>query len=88
MAFKDKFGVPTDLGQDWKGLFYLSGPVIFNMDDGMERTVLISLWFLVMAVISWATRGSGIAPSEGAEIRDKSLDLSDEEVEERLNRNR
>lgn len=58
MSLKDRLALSADRGQNWKGLFYLAGPVIFSMPDDLERTVLITVWFLCMAWVSWLTRGN------------------------------
>lgn len=55
---KQAYGLTTDAGQSWKGLLYLCGPFIFGMDPGWERTVFWTAWFLMMAWLSWITRGS------------------------------
>ena len=78
-------GWDTDTGQSWKGLLYISGAPIFAMPDDIERTVLIVIWFLCMAWISWLTKGSGIKPHEGEEIK-HTIDPSDDEVAEALRR--
>lgn len=63
----DRFALTTDQGQSWKGLLYLSGPVIFSLEPGLERTVFWSVWFLLMAWLSWMTRGIDAETGEGVQ---------------------
>lgn len=58
MAIRDKIGLSTAASSDLKGAVYAIAGVLVTMDPGWERTYLISLFLIVMAVISWLTVGN------------------------------
>lgn len=64
---KKRFGLTTDAAGDLKGAVYGLSAVIISMDPGWDRTFLISLFLIVMAVISWLTVGN-IPPDAADEI--------------------
>jgi hypothetical protein len=55
---KKKFGLTSDTAGDLKGAVYGISAVIITMEPGWDRTFLISLFLIVMAVISWLTVGN------------------------------
>lgn len=67
MSIKRKLGLSTDAAGDLKGAVYGISAVIISMDPGWDRTFLISLFLIVMAVISWLTVGN-IPPEAADEI--------------------
>lgn len=84
----------SDTGNNVKasvwGILAIFAPVIASMPPGYERTGLIALVCLTMAIINWRTAGSGISPKEGAEIKEAVLDkdLDHASVEDLLQRGR
>lgn len=58
MSLKQKIGLATDTAGDLKGAVYAMSAVIVAMDPGWDRTVLIALFLIVMAVISWLQVGN------------------------------
>ncbi len=64
---KKRFGLTTDAAGDLKGAVYGISAVIISMDPGWDRTFLISLFLVVMAVISWLTVGN-IPPAAADEL--------------------
>lgn len=55
---KSKFGLSSDTAGDLKGAVYAMSAVIVAMDPGWDRTLLIALFLIVMAVISYLTVGN------------------------------
>ena len=64
---KKKFGLTSDTAGDLKGAVYGISAVIISMEPGWDRTFLISLFLIIMAVISWLTVGN-IPPDAAEEI--------------------
>jgi hypothetical protein len=70
---KQKFGLTTDRAGDLKGAVYGISAVIITMEPGWDRTFLISLFLIIMAIISWLTVGN-IPPADAEELMaDKAL---------------
>ena len=67
MSLKRKLGLSTDTAGDLKGAVYGLSAVIISMDPGWDRTFLISLFLIVMAIISYLTVGN-IPPDAADEI--------------------
>ena len=64
---KKKFGLTTDTAGDLKGAVYGISAVIITMEPGWDRTFLISLFLIIMAIISWLTVGN-IPPAAADEL--------------------
>jgi hypothetical protein len=62
-----RFGLTTNTAGDLKGAVYGISAVIIAMEPGWDRTFLISLFLIVMAIISWFTVGN-IPPDVAEEI--------------------
>lgn len=62
-----KFGLTTDTAGDLKGAVYGISAVIITMEPGWDRTFLISLFLIIMAIISWLTVGN-IPPAVADEL--------------------
>jgi hypothetical protein len=75
MGIKRKIGLTTDTAGDLKGAVYGISAVIITMEPGWDRTFLISLFLIVMAIISWLTVGN--IPPEAAEELMVEKDLRD-----------
>jgi hypothetical protein len=69
MAIRDKIGLSTAASSDLKGAVYAIAGVLVTMDPGWERTYLISLFLIVMAVISWLTVGN-IPPQMAEDVKE------------------
>lgn len=69
MSLKRRLGLSTDTAGDLKGAVYGLSAVIISMDPGWDRTFLISLFLIVMAVISWLTVGN-IPPDKARDVSD------------------
>jgi|688.fasta_scaffold1801093_2 hypothetical protein len=69
MAMRDKIGLSTATSSDLKGAVYAIAGVLVTMDPGWERTYLISLFLIVMAVISWLTVGN-IPPQMAEDVKE------------------
>lgn len=82
----------TQSGTNLKGVTWgsmaLFAPVIAGMPEGWERTGLISLFCVCMAVINWRTAGSGLTPEEGEELKDILLDPTADSIHAALKRGR
>jgi hypothetical protein len=69
MAMRDKIGLSTAASSDLKGAVYAIAGVLVTMDPGWDRTFLISLFLIVMAVISWLTVGN-IPPQMAEDVKE------------------
>ena len=69
MSIKRKLGLSSDAAGDLKGAVYGISAVIVTMEPGWDRTFLISLFLIVMAVISWLTVGN-IPPDQARDVSD------------------
>lgn len=58
------------------GLFAVMVPVISGFASEEYRLGAFVVFCIVMAVINWRTKGSGLDPGEGQEIREKIDTLS------------
>lgn len=65
----------TDKGMNYQAILWLAMSAITSMDTGTERTVLLSLGMVVMAIVAWRTTGSGLSPKESQEILDTAEDI-------------
>jgi len=66
---KKRFGLTSDTAGDLKGAVYGISAVIITMEPGWDRTFLISLFLIVMAVISWLTVGN-IPPETAQDVEE------------------
>ena len=73
----------TNAGQNWAAVVWLVMSAITAMDTGTEKTVLLAVGMVIMALIAWRTTGSGLSPKESQEILDTT-----ESVQNVLNRGR
>ena len=69
MSLKSRIGLSTNTAGDLKGAVYAIAGVLVTMDPGWDRTFLISLFLIVMAVISWLTVGN-IPPDQARDVSD------------------
>lgn len=67
----------TNAGQNTRGFFEIALGAIILMDGGQERNILMGLCIVCMAVVSFATKGSGITPEKGQELLDTAKELKD-----------
>lgn len=67
----------TNTGQNWAAVVWLVMSAITSMDTGLERSVLLSVGMIVMAIVAWRTTGSGLSPQESREILDTAKDIKD-----------
>jgi hypothetical protein len=71
------FGLSTNVGQNWQGIFQLAMGAIIAMPEGISKTILLVVCLACMAAVSFATKGSGITPGKGQEILDTAKDLKE-----------
>jgi hypothetical protein len=64
---KRKLGFSSDTAGDLKAAVYGISAVIVTMEPGWDRSALIALFLVVMAVISWLTVGN-IPPDAADEL--------------------
>jgi hypothetical protein len=69
--------VSTNTGQNWTAVVWLVMSAITAMDTGTEKTVLLAVGMVIMALIAWRTTGSGLSPKESQEILDTSESIQD-----------
>ena len=67
----------TNTGMNWQAIVWLAMSAITAMDTGTERTVLLAIGMIVMAIVAWRTTGSGLTPSQTDEILDTTADIQD-----------
>lgn len=60
----------TNAGMNWQAVMWLCMSAVTAMESGTERTVLLSIGMVVMAVVAWRTTGSGLSPQQSEEILD------------------
>ena len=77
-------GLDTSRGMNYLGVCLLALNITQDI-DGPWKQYLVSGVLLAMTIIAFLTRGSGIAPHEGKEIK-HSIEPSDDEVAEALRR--
>lgn len=65
----------TNAGMNWQAVMWLCMSAVTAMESGTERTVLLSIGMVVMAIVAWRTTGSGLSPSQSEEILDATEDL-------------
>lgn len=58
MTIKERYGLSTDKATDAKAALYAAATAIFAMPDGADRSALIGLWLIAMAVVSYLQVGS------------------------------
>ena len=67
----------TATSTNWQAVIWLVMSAITSMDTGLERTVLLSIGMIAMAVVAWKTTGSGLSPQQSEEILDTAADIQD-----------
>lgn len=65
----------TNTGQNWAAVVWLVMSAITAMDTGTEKTILLAVGMVIMALIAWRTTGSGLSPKQSEEILDVTEDL-------------
>jgi hypothetical protein len=65
----------TSTGMNWQAVVWLAMSAITAMDTGTERTILLALGMVVMAIVAWRTTGSGLTRKESEEILDTAEDI-------------
>lgn len=54
---KQKFGLSTDAGTNYQSVLYLAMGAITQMEAGHEKSILMALCLIALAVVSYMTRG-------------------------------
>ena len=67
----------TSTGMNWQAVIWLAMSAITAMDTGTERTILLAIGMVVMAIIAWRTTGSGLSPKEAQEVLDTTTNIQD-----------
>lgn len=67
----------TNAGMNWQAVMWLCMSAVTAMESGTERTVLLSIGMVVMAIVAWRTTGSGLSPKQTDELLDTTQDLQD-----------
>lgn len=65
----------TNTGQNWAAVVWLVMSAVTAMETGTEKTVLLAVGMVIMALIAWRTTGSGLSPKESQEILDTAEDI-------------
>jgi len=66
-------GLDSNTSQTWQGVLMLAMGAVTAMDTGLEKTILLGLGFAVIGIVAIFTRGSGITPDEGRQIKEEVL---------------
>lgn len=64
-------GFTTNAGQNWQGILWMIMGSVTLMEPGMDKTILLGTGMLVLGLIAFFTRGSGISPEQGDKIKEK-----------------
>ena len=67
----------TATATNWQSVVWLVMSAIVAMDTGTEKTVLLAVGMVIMALIAWRTTGSGLNKEQAKEVLDVSKDLQD-----------
>lgn len=67
----------TATATNWQSVVWLVMSAIVAMDTGTEKTVLLAVGMVIMALIAWRTTGSGLNKDQAKEVLDVSKDLQD-----------
>ena len=67
----------TNVGMNFQATVWLAMSAITAMDTGTERTILLAIAMVVMAIVAWRTTGSGLTPTQTDELLDTTQDLQD-----------
>lgn len=67
----------TATATNWQSVVWLVMSAIVAMDTGTEKTVLLAVGMVIMALIAWRTTGSGLSKDQAKEVLDVSKDLQD-----------
>ena len=67
----------TNAGMNWQAVMWLCMSAVTAMESGTERTVLLSIGMIVMAIVAWRTTGSGLTPTQTDELLDTTQDIQD-----------
>lgn len=59
---KKKLGMTTDEGTNKQGVLWLALSGVLALPDGAAKNVLMGLWMVMMASISWLTVGDKESP--------------------------
>lgn len=59
---KKKLGMTTDEGTNRQGVLWLALSGVLALPDGAAKNVLMGLWMVMMASISWLTVGAKADP--------------------------
>jgi len=62
---------------NWQAVMWLCMSAVTAMESGTERTVLLSIGMIVMAIVAWRTTGSGMSPQQTDELLDTTQDIQD-----------
>jgi len=65
----------TNVGGNLQGIMYGCMALVMAMDTGTERSILLAIGMVCLAVIAFATKGSGLSRPQAEEILDASRNL-------------
>ena len=67
----------TNTGMNYQAVLWLAMSAVTAMDSGAERTILLALAMVVMAIVAWRTTGSGLSKQQTDELLDTTQDIQD-----------
>lgn len=80
-------GLDTNRGMNYLGVCFLALTIAQDI-DGPWKQYIVSGVLLAMTIVAFITRGSGIAPHEGEQLKAGTFEPSDDDVAEALRRSR
>ena len=61
-------GLTTDTGLNWLGFLILVYQGVSAMPEGQAQSILTGAVLTVAAIVSFATKGSGLSKAQGTEV--------------------
>jgi len=70
-------GLTTDTGLNWLGFLFLVYQSISSMPEGQAKNLLTGGVLIVAALVSFATKGSGLTKEQGMEVLENSKKIEE-----------
>lgn len=78
-------GLDTNRGMNYLGVCFLALTIAQDIDGPWKQYIVSGVLF-AMTIIAFLTRGSGIAPHEGEQIKSETIEPTEDEITEALRR--
>lgn len=67
----------TNAGQTLQGILWMIMGSVTLMEPGLDKTILLGAGMLVLGLVAFFTRGSGLSTEDGLRLKEK---LADEDI--------